>query len=336
MRSLRSVCSHLVGVLALPIAFGAAVGGAASGCAREPTTIVLIGGEKVPASVIDQDPIALLPSGAVLAGHVDAASLFTTSFGDDVAAIVSNLLPLGAEANFSPKRDVTQIYGGVYAMQGADFCAVLQGRFDVASISRAAETRAATPSGAPLVKTRYGDYDIYTTGNVGFVVLTGQTILSGNETGMRRAVDRLRYGKLQRSLPAWIVDLMGTPGAAFAFAGDFTSPGAGAAVAQRVPSLADARTLRVIGNFQAPGMNFAGTIGYADQASATAGAASLSDVRQFIQSVGWLASIGFGAQAPNLKVAQQGSDVAFTMPVDGRFVSGMLRMLASGTAFAKR
>ena len=52
-------------------------------------------------------------------------------------------------------------------MQGADFCAVLQGRFDVPAIERAASARAATPSGVALVKTRYGDNDLYTVANVG-------------------------------------------------------------------------------------------------------------------------------------------------------------------------
>src|SRR4051812_42367719 len=101
--------------------------------------------------------------------------MFTTSFGPDVSRIAQALIPLGPESNFIPSRDVMRIFTGVYAMQGADFCAVVQGNFDVDRIRAAADSRAATPRGTPLVKTHYADNDIFTTGNMGFVVLTQHT-----------------------------------------------------------------------------------------------------------------------------------------------------------------
>jgi hypothetical protein len=301
------------------------------GCGHAQEGLVLIGGQKVDATAIDRDPLALLPSGAVVAGYVDGTQLFGTSFGADLARITQSLLPIGPEANFSPARDVARVYGGIYAMQGADFCAVLQGNFDVERIQQAASQRAAAPSGQPLVKTRYGDFDMYTTANVGFVVLTQHTILSGNETGLRRAVDRLRYGKLERSIPAWMVALMSTEGAALAVAGDFTTPAAAAVLSQQAAWLGGVEILRVIGNFKAPGMNFAGTLTYRDADSASSGAGALSNVRQSIQGLGWLMALGFGAQPPDLRVAQQGKDVTFTMPLDARLMGGLFNMAAGKT-----
>lgn len=304
---------------------------AAAGCGHAPEGIVLIGGQKVDAATIDRDPLALLPSGAIVAGYVDGAQLFGTSLGADLGRITQSLLPLGAEANFSPTRDVTRIYGGLYAMQGADYCAVLQGNFDVERIQAAAARRAASPSGQPLVQTRYGDYDLYTTANIGFVVLTSHTILSGNETGLRRALDRLRYGKLERSIPEWMVALMRSEGAALAVAGDFRAPTAAAILSQQATWLGGVEVLRVIGNFKPPGANFAGTLTYRDATSASAGAAALGNVRQSFQSFGWLTAIGFGAQPPDLRVAQQDKDVAFTMPLDARLMGTLVNLAAGKT-----
>ena len=162
----------------------------------------LIGGEKVDASLVDRDPLALLPSGVlVLSQHRRRRDVQVQVGATRPRRSSRTLLPLGPESNFVPQRDVTRVVGGIYAMQGADFCAVVQGNFDVAAIQRAVDARAITIDGAPLVKTRYAGNDLYTAGNLGFTLVTSHTALSGNETGMRRALDRLRFGKLERSVP---------------------------------------------------------------------------------------------------------------------------------------
>jgi hypothetical protein len=299
-------------VAALAIALGTTV----VGCPHKDETLILIGGEPVDAATIDRDPLALLPSGAIMLGYLDAASLFGSKLGPDAGRLLQTLLPLGPEANFVPARDVSRGYGGVYAMQGADFCAVLQGNFDTASIQRAAESRTVTASGAPLIKTRYANSDLFTAGNIGFVLLTSHTVLTGNETGMRRALDRLRDGKLERSVPSWMIDLLGTQGAAFAVAGDLSSQPAVDAATSRVPFAAGLRLVRVIGNFKAPGLNFAGALTYADAQSAATGASTLGNLQQVAQFMSWLSSWGFGASIPPMQVAQNGSDVAFTLPLD--------------------
>src|SRR5690606_25393976 len=161
--------------------------------------------------------------------------MFSTGVGAEVDQIVKGLLPIGPESNFVPSRDVARVYGGLYAMQGADFCAILQGNFDPDAIRRSADMRAVTVAGAPLVKSRYAGTDLYAAGNIGFVVLAPHTLLTGNETGMRRALDRLRGGKLERSIPAWMIDLAGTRGASFALAGDLATQAAVASASQQIP-----------------------------------------------------------------------------------------------------
>jgi len=301
------------------------------GCGGGGESIALVGGERVDPTLIDRDPLALLPSGVLVLGYLEATSMFRSSWGPDVGQVISNVLPLGPESNFVPQRDVTRVYSGIYAMQGADFCAVVQGNFDVDAIRRAADSRAITIGGAPMIKTRYADNDLYTAGNVGFVVLTPHTVLTGNETGMRRALDRLRFGKLERSVSQWMIDLTSTPNAAMAFVGDLSTQPAVEAASQKYPFLGGLRTLRIVGNFQPPGMNFAGSITYRDAASATTGADSLQKAQQIASVVSLFASIGFGATLPTIQVAQNASDVAFTMPVDDSFVRFLIRHVSDMT-----
>jgi hypothetical protein len=299
-----------------------------AGCGGADEGALLIGGEHVDGATIDRDPLALLPSDIVMLAYLDAATLFQSRLGPEVSQLVTGLLPLGPESNFVPARDVVRVYGGMYAMQGADFCAVLQGNFDTAAIQRAADAKAMTTAGAPLVKSRYGDRDVFLVSNVGFVMLTNHTILSGNDTGIRRAIDRLRYNKLERSMPKWMTDLVSTKGAAFSVAGDFTKQPAVEAGAQKFPFIAGMRYMRVVGNFQPPGMNFAGAITYKDPQSATAGAANLQNLQQVTNFVSIISSWGMGPSVPPMQVAQSGNDAAFTMPMDESLVRILLRVAA--------
>ncbi len=82
-------------------------------------------------------------------GYRDAAVLFKSNLGPDVSNMVQTLLLLGAESNFVRTRDVTKIFAGTYAMQGADFCAVVQGSFDTdAILGRSVDARAVSRSRA--------------------------------------------------------------------------------------------------------------------------------------------------------------------------------------------
>src|SRR4051812_28297959 len=85
---------------------------ATGGCGGAGKNLVLVGGRQVDPAIIDRDPVALLPSGPVMLGYLDAAAMFHSSLGPDIAQILTAVLPLGPESNFVPSRDVTRIYGG--------------------------------------------------------------------------------------------------------------------------------------------------------------------------------------------------------------------------------
>ncbi len=302
------------------------------GCGGSDQNLILMGANRVDPQTIDHDPMALLPTNPVILGYLDAAEMFRSNLGADVAQIVSMILPLGPESNFVPARDVKKVHGGIYAMQGADFCAVLQGDFDVASIQRAAEARTTVASKVPLVRSRYAEFDLYTAGNIGFVILTPHTVLTGNETGMRRAIDRLRRDKLTRTLPKWMADLSGTPGAAFTMAGDLGDQSAVDAATQKMPFLAGMQKFRTIGNFKDPGMNLAGSFTYGDTPSAAAGAVQLADLQKLTGFMSLLSSLGLMGTVPTMHVEQRDNDLAFTMPIDtsfARFLLGMLKDITS-------
>jgi hypothetical protein len=311
--------------------------------------LVAVGGGRVAAAEIDKDPFALLPGGVVVFGALDARALFATQLGADVAGLVSSLVPLGAESNFSPVRDVSRVLGGVYAMQGVDFCAVVRGNFDVSAISAAAAKQATVPSGAPLVRTQYGPYELFTVGNLGFVLLTQQTLLSGNEIGMRRALDRLRFNRLGRSLQPWMIELSETTGLVFGAAGDFGAESAMSvgpngllvsapratsaaqpvleAASKNFPFLSELRAMRVLGNFQAPGVNLVGALTYTTPERAENGAIALKNLSQMAQFAGLLSSFGLGSGLAPAQIAVSGSDVGFAQPVDLSFARMALNML---------
>lgn len=304
------------------------------GCGGDPN-LVLQTGRPVDATMVDRDPLALLPAGVVGLAGGDARRLFATSLGGDVDQIVRELVPLGPESNFDARRDVDRMTVGFYAMQGVDLCAVVQGRFDAAAIERAADARKVMPSGKPIVKTRYAEQTMFTVGTLGFVVLSPRTMLSGNETGMRRALDRLRYQAgdapvpvLARAVPKWMTELIEKPEAAFAFAGDFSSSSAGAAATQAVPFVAGMTRARILGNFAQPGVNLAGTLTYADETSAENGGQTLRNLSDAGQLVGILATLAYGTTIPPVDTRRSGKDVAFTTSVDEPTARQALRWLA--------
>lgn len=298
-----------------------------AGCPKTDQSLVLLGGETVDAVVIDGDPLAVLPAGALVVGQLDAQALFATNLGGHVARIVTNLLPLGPESGFVPSRDVRQIHGATYAMQGADFCAVIQGTFDEEAIRRAAQVRAQTPSGVPVVATHYGGNVIYTVANVGFVLLTQRTILSGNETCMRRALDRLRSGRLGHSLQPWMHELLDKEKASLVVVGDLTGQGVVEAAADSFPFLAGLRLVRVLGNFQQPGANLVGSLTYRDAMTATRGAQTIHQLQQVAAFANLLSFLGLAPVIPPITVAQQGNDVAFAVSIDTSTAVMLLDML---------
>ena len=298
---------------------------------KQDSNVTVAGDKKLSAEDIDRDPLALLPGGMVVLAQADAAAFLASQTGPAAIRISQNLVPLTPEMGFVPSRDLKTIVAGVYSMSGADVAAIVQGTYDVDAIKRAADRGAISALGKPLSRVDYANNDLYLSGDVGFVLLTPHTLLVGNPAGMRRALDRIRDGRVKREIPDWMVQLLATPNAQVVVAADLAGQSVSAAVSQQVPFLQGLRTARLIGNFQPPGINFAGTFTYPDGTGAAAGEAQMKNVAQM---AGWLNLLGmFGVSSPikQMDTRVTGPDLQFLLALDGPALAALLSQLASMT-----
>src|SRR5579872_992517 len=190
-------------------------------------TVLALGcGSKGPAAAgekkidLDSDPLALLPASAVVVASVDARGIIDgTDVGAQMAAMADRFVPLGDDTGFQSKRDVDRIVAASYAMTGADVAGIVSGRFDEAKIAAATKAK----NGAPITRTMYAGRATYSAGPAVYVVLSSKTLVAGTSDGVRRVLDKIATGKIERTLPPWVVDTLQTQGAEFAVAGDFAT-----------------------------------------------------------------------------------------------------------------
>lgn len=303
----------------------------AFGCSKKEDVIVATADQvNITAADIDQDPVALLPSGAIGVARIDAPALFQSQFGQRLLSIVNSRTPLPPSAGFDPARDLSTVYVGMYSMQGVDVAVVASGTFHQDAIERAADGTTMTPLGAPLVKTTYAKRTMYVSRNVGFSVLTEHTVLLGDETGIRRSLDRLTEGRAHHDLPKSMDNVLKTQNASLAAAFDFAGQPLAGAIVQQMPFLRGVRTARLLGNFQPPGLNIAGSLGYPDADTAQAGAQSLLQVNQMLRSYSFFMQLaGIGNPIQNLQAAPNGNDTDFVVSIDSRAIEWVLNQLAS-------
>ncbi len=295
-----------------------------SGCPKKEDVVVESGaGKSLSNEAIDQDPLALLPGGAVGVIAGDARALFASRFGQRLAIMAS--APIPPAAGFEPTRDLDKLAVGLYSMQGADFAVVATGRFNKAAIEAAADGTQTTPLGAPLVKSSYADRPVYTSKNVGFVVLTERTVLLGNETGIRRALDRIKEGRVKRSLPDGLEELLKTPNAPVVAVFDLRAQVLSDAVRSHLPFVNGLETARMLANFEDPGLNIAGTLTYPDNAQAEKGTATLQSLASNAQAWGWLINImGIPQPITKLEAETKERESKFVAALDGNGVAELL------------
>jgi hypothetical protein len=310
----------------LGLVLGLGLVGSAVSCKHNEGDSVVVTGEGVRLSseVIDRDPLALLPSKPVVLGIADAPAFLASPLGSEINRLAAKYVPLGQETGFVLQRDLKRLVGGAYSLAGVDVVAVAQGNFNPELIRAAAERRAVTPGGVPLVHSRYAGNDVFTAGNIGFTVVTRHTMLIGNETGMRRALDRIRDNRLGRDVPDWMTKLIETPQAATVLAGDVAAEPRVAAMARMAPFLQGLSSFRIIGNFQPPGVNVAGALSYADPQSAAAGANALRSLAQMTAVTAVLAIFGLSAPLQNLQVESHDRDATFVTSADAESLARLL------------
>jgi hypothetical protein len=298
-------------------------------CAKQEDVIVHTGkGKEKTAVQIDADPLALLPGGAITVGVLDATALFSSQFGDKLLEASRRRAPLPASAGFEPKRDLTKVYFGVYSMQGADFAGVAVGSFDPKKIEAAADGTQKTPLGVPVTKSTYAGRALYTADSIGFTVLTARTALFGNQTGIRRALDRIKEGTAKRELPGWAAKVLNQPGVPFAFGSNLKENPVPNALRSKLPFLDGVETLAVVGNFASPGVNLAGTLVYPDEEAAKIGAGKVAETRAMLDNyTPFLALLGIPQPVRKLEAEAVGKEGRFVAGIDALAVSGLLMRL---------
>jgi hypothetical protein len=289
------------------------------GCAKKEDVVVQTGaGKELSEPAIDADPLALLPPNAIGVLTLDAKALFASSFGARLLALAQSRSPLPAAADFDAARDLQHVYAGFYSMQGADVAGVAIGHFQPEKIRSAADSQLQTATGAPVVKSEYAGRTVYTSRGVGMTVLTSRTVLFGDETGIRRALDRIHEGRAQRSLPKWMAELLTSEKAPIAGGADFTSQPVSDAVRDQIKFVDGLETVSLVGNFQDPGLNVAGTLVYGDPAAATRGVDNLMALHGRLSSYApILAVIGIPQPIRRVEARAEDKQVRFVAGVDG-------------------
>jgi hypothetical protein len=309
----------MLGVLALALA----------ACAKQEDVIVHTGqGKEKTAVQIDSDPLALLPGAAITVGVLDMKALFASQFGEKLLEVSRRRAPVPESAGYDPKRDLTKVYFGVYSMQGADVCGVAVGAFDPKKIEAASDGVQKTPMGVPVTKTTYAGRALYTADTVGFTVLTTRTALFGNQTGIRRALDRIKEGTAKRELPGWAGKVLNQTSAPFAFGSNLKDHPIPNALRSKMPFLDGVETLSVVGNFAPPGVNLAGTLVYPDEESAKVGASKVGETRAMIDGyTPFLALLGIPKPVQKLEADAIGKEGHFVAGIDAVAISTLLARL---------
>lgn len=312
-----------------PLAFVLGACLALGGCPKTEDVIVHTSqGKEKTALEIDADPLALLPGGAVTVGVLDAKALFASQFGDKLLEVSRRRAPLPEAAGFDPKRDLTKVYFGVYSMQGADVAGVALGTFDPKKIEAAADGTQKTPLGVPVTKSTYAGRSLYTADSVGFTVLTSRTALFGNQTGIRRALDRIQAGSAKRELPTWATSVLNQASAPFAFGSNLKENPVPNALRSKLPFLDKVETLSVVGNFAPPGVNLAGTLVYPDEESAKVGAGKVGETRAMLDTyTPFLALLGIPQPVKKLQADAVGKEGHFVAGIDAVAVAALLSRL---------
>jgi hypothetical protein len=282
---------------------------------------------KVTPDMLEKDPLALFPSGALGMFSIDLKAFYASqSAGPAAAQLVEKFFPIGQEANFSPSKDLDRVIGGFYSMQGADALATLAGRFDEAKIAQVAQQKTQLRMGGIVVATQYAGRTLFTIADAGFTVLTPHLVIAGTKTTIKRALDRIRDAHLAHDAPAWMLQTLATPAASTALAFDTKSmPLSGLTGGFPLKGTDGMTALRLLGNFQPPGMHVAGAATYSDEAHAKAGADGLKALTN--STTFTVATSALGMTLKDVTVTPVQSDAQIAFAIDDASLRNLLTRL---------
>lgn len=284
-----------------------------------------VASHELTAQELDADPLALLPGGVVGFARLEAPEVFRTAFGPNLSAMVQKLAPLPPSTGFVIERDLERVFLGLYSIQGVDLAGVAVGRFNETAIRAAAQTAIAPSANANLVQSPYAGRTLYTVNNMGFAVLTPHTALFGSETGIRRALDRIREGRAMRRLPSWTNDLVDPTVAPLGIGLDLRANALSDSVRQQLTFVEGLEAARARGNFVAPGLNLAISLRYPTAEQANLGTQRVTQTKELLSQAGFLMSL-FGIAQPieRLEARPNGQEVDVVLSANGATLGALI------------
>lgn len=293
-------------------------------CAPAPEVIRPTTRHPASAKTIDADPWALLPGGAVAWGDLDASAAFSSSFAEEARVLWLDHLPLSRGSTIDPERDVQRIHFGVYATVGADVAMIVRGNFDPKKIAEAIAKDPLARHGKPIQRTRFAGFDVFVLDGLALVPLTERTLVLGTEIGVRRALERVESGRLVRPLPQWFEKLLATS-APLTLGVDLDAQPVPAVVRTRLSFLEGLRAGRLLGNFETPGLNLAGSLTYDRPDTAIAAAADIQAKAASLDQYAVLMSV-LRIPRPLRRVRAEavGQDAQVALEVEGRAIAMLL------------
>ncbi len=239
-----------------------------------------------PAQIIDADPLALFPGGAVVLGNLDTRAFYASgSAAAQLAALLQSAIPPGQELGVSMSQDVDRMLVAAYAGAGLDAVAVLCGRFDGGRMQAAAAAHPPTGAGSAWAVLPYAGRTLYASRNMAISPLTDHTLLAGSESAVRRLLDRLAQGGAQprtsRELSDWMLKTVESQGAAFALAADIGAIPPALLQGWPLPAaMTGLSRVAVISDFHPPGLNVASTFAYVESPARAGGSKRLAAVQR--------------------------------------------------------
>lgn len=319
----RRDCLRGLGALGLGVVGLAGVGLGA--CSKQEEIIVeTAAGRRVDDARIDGDPWALLPSGAVSWWSLRARDLFASKLGGQVTALLQRTLPVPVGSGYEPSRDIEGIALGMYTLSGVDFAGIASGTFNAAGFEQAVAVGATTATRRPVTRTMYAGRPLYLSDGVGLTVLTPRTLAFGNEAGIRRVLDRIEEGRVARTVPPWFDELLSAE-APMAWGIDLGAHPLSDAARRDVAFLDGLRAARLLGNFEEPGVNLAGTLTYDTEEAAQRGAVTLRTTAESLRSYEMLMAIlGMAQPLRRLDTQSKGREAQVVAEVDGAAAASLL------------
>lgn len=297
----------------------------ALGCgAAQERILVTADGPRPPFAAIDADPWALLPRGAVAWWRLQD-EVFRSQLSELLLEFLSRTLPVSKAAQFQPEKDISLMVGSLYATAGSDFVAIYRGSFAHARFDEAFRHDPTTVAGKQLSVVQFAGATMYVSEHYGFSELSPQTIVTGTQLGVRRVLELVEERRMRRSLPVWFEELMEDSAAHFQVGVDLDAQPVPAVFRTDLEFMNHLRAARLVGNFDDPGLNFAGSLTFADPHSAEGAVAAVNDARKKLEQFEvLLKTLKIPDPIDKLEAAQTGQDAQIVARLDGAGVVGLV------------